>query len=208
MRRLVPRRTDGWAAAGVDEFLRAYLSRAGGRPSTPRRATSTWTSRTARKGSGPRLETLSADSLFVWGRKDTLVPIGFMKHVEKALPEASHVELPCGHVPQVERAARDARGDQKVPGWYNVGVSFPPGPRMPSLMQAAFVTASPYGWMVKRWRKLRGRLLVTVPDLRPRGLRGRPGAREGGLLRRPDRLPRRRGQRLWPSATRSASTRC
>ena len=29
----------------------------------------------------------------------------------------------------------------------------PPGPRMPSLLQAAFVTASPYGWMVKRWRR-------------------------------------------------------
>jgi cytochrome P450 len=32
-------------------------------------------------------------------------------------------------------------------------VSFPPGPRMPSLLQAAFVTVSPYGWMVKRWRR-------------------------------------------------------
>jgi cytochrome P450 family 135 len=34
-----------------------------------------------------------------------------------------------------------------------MAVDFPPGPRMPSLMQAAFVTASPYGWMVKRWRR-------------------------------------------------------
>jgi pimeloyl-ACP methyl ester carboxylesterase len=41
--------------------------------------------------------------LFVWGRHDTLVPIGFMKHVEKALPRAKHVELRSGHVPQVER---------------------------------------------------------------------------------------------------------
>jgi cytochrome P450 len=32
-------------------------------------------------------------------------------------------------------------------------VSFPPGPRIPSLLQAAFVTASPYGWMVRRWRR-------------------------------------------------------
>ena len=32
-------------------------------------------------------------------------------------------------------------------------MDFPPGPRMPSLMQAAFVTASPYGWMIKRWRR-------------------------------------------------------
>jgi cytochrome P450 family 135 len=32
-------------------------------------------------------------------------------------------------------------------------VNLPPGPRMPSLLQAAFVTASPYGWMLKRWRR-------------------------------------------------------
>jgi cytochrome P450 len=32
-------------------------------------------------------------------------------------------------------------------------VEFPPGPRIPSLLQAAFVTASPYGWMVRRWRR-------------------------------------------------------
>ena len=36
---------------------------------------------------------------------------------------------------------------------YNLSVSFPPGPRMPSLLQAAFVTASPYGWMLRRWRR-------------------------------------------------------
>jgi pimeloyl-ACP methyl ester carboxylesterase len=26
-----------------------------------------------------------------------------MRHVERALPEAQHVELDCGHVPQLER---------------------------------------------------------------------------------------------------------
>jgi cytochrome P450 len=36
---------------------------------------------------------------------------------------------------------------------YNPRVQFPPGPRIPSLLQAAFVTASPYGWMVRRWRR-------------------------------------------------------
>ena len=35
-------------------------------------------------------------ALIVWGRNDTLVPIGFMKHVQKALPKARHVELECG----------------------------------------------------------------------------------------------------------------
>ena len=43
--------------------------------------------------------------MFVWGRQDTLVPITFMKHVERALPAARHLELECGHVPQVEASA-------------------------------------------------------------------------------------------------------
>ena len=50
-----------------------------------------------------RLAGMQHESLFVWGRKDTLVPIGFMKHVERTFPAARHVELDCGHVPQVER---------------------------------------------------------------------------------------------------------
>jgi pimeloyl-ACP methyl ester carboxylesterase len=49
-----------------------------------------------------RLETLAPESLFIWGRRDTLVPIGFARHVERALPQATHVELDCGHVPQLE----------------------------------------------------------------------------------------------------------
>ena len=40
--------------------------------------------------------------MFVWGRRDTLVPIAFARHVAEALPEARHLELDCGHVPQVE----------------------------------------------------------------------------------------------------------
>ncbi|HYY21327.1 MAG TPA: hypothetical protein VE780_05560, partial [Thermoleophilaceae bacterium] len=49
-----------------------------------------------------RLAELSPDALFVWGREDRLVPIGFRRHVERALPTARHVELDCGHVPQME----------------------------------------------------------------------------------------------------------
>ena len=48
------------------------------------------------------MERLSPPALFVWGRKDTLVPIGFRKHVERVLPQASHLEQDCGHVPQKE----------------------------------------------------------------------------------------------------------
>jgi pimeloyl-ACP methyl ester carboxylesterase len=50
-----------------------------------------------------RLASLAPDSMFVWGRQDQLVPIAFMRHVEEVLPAARHVELDCGHVPQMER---------------------------------------------------------------------------------------------------------
>jgi pimeloyl-ACP methyl ester carboxylesterase len=103
VRRLVPSGGTGWAAAGVDEFLRAYT--------TPRGRAAFYAA--ARniyldephgdEGFWARLSGLAPDSLFVWGRRDTLVPIAFMKHVERALPTARHVELDCGHVPQLER---------------------------------------------------------------------------------------------------------
>jgi len=103
VRRLVPASNGGWTAAGVDEFLRAYLTRRG-RAAFYAAARNIYLDEPhGENGFWNRLKTLQCDSLFVWGRKDTLVPIGFMKHVEKALPNARHVELPCGHVPQVER---------------------------------------------------------------------------------------------------------
>ena len=103
LRRLLPVDPDGWAAAGVDEFLRAYL--------TPRGRAAFYASARniyldephGNDGFWTRLTELAPDSLFVWGRRDTLVPVGFRKHVERALPQARHVELDCGHVPQVER---------------------------------------------------------------------------------------------------------
>ena len=74
-------------------------ARAGAPRSTPPRATST--SRTRRR-SGPGCAQLQGDALFVWGREDRLVPIGFARHVREALPAAEHLELDCGHVPQLE----------------------------------------------------------------------------------------------------------
>ena len=38
-----------------------------------------------------------------FGRKDPLVSTRFMRHVEQALPAARHVELDCGHLPQIEQ---------------------------------------------------------------------------------------------------------
>ncbi|HTU29718.1 MAG TPA: alpha/beta fold hydrolase [Solirubrobacteraceae bacterium] len=98
-----------WTAAGVDEFLRSYL--------TPRGRAAFYAA--ARniylepphgpRGLWTRLPGLQAPSLFVWGRRDTLVPIGFEAHVRAALPAAEHLELDCGHVPQLERPAETHR---------------------------------------------------------------------------------------------------
>ena len=104
VRRLVPGADDGWAAAGVDEFLRAFLTPSG-RAAFYASASNVYLDEPhGENGFWTRLESLSPRSLFVWGRQDPLVPIAFMNHVEKALPAASHVELDCGHVPQMERS--------------------------------------------------------------------------------------------------------
>jgi pimeloyl-ACP methyl ester carboxylesterase len=103
VRMLVPGGNDGWAAAGVDEFLRAYLTPRG-RAAFYAAARSIYLDEPhGDDGFWSRLGGLATDALFVWGRHDTLVPIAFMKHVERALPAARHVELDCGHVPQLER---------------------------------------------------------------------------------------------------------
>jgi pimeloyl-ACP methyl ester carboxylesterase len=102
VRSLVPGGRDGWSAAGVDEFLRSYL--------TPRGRVAFYESARniyldephGAEGLWTRLGAMSAQALFIWGRHDQLVPIGFRRHVERALPEARHVELECGHVPQLE----------------------------------------------------------------------------------------------------------
>ncbi len=72
--------------------------------------------------------------------------------------------------------------------------AFPPGPRLPSIVQAVRVTVSPYRLDGAPPRALRERVLVALPDLRAGRVRGRPGAREGGVRGRPHGLPRRRGQ--------------
>jgi pimeloyl-ACP methyl ester carboxylesterase len=103
VRRSIPGGQDGWAAVGVDEFLRSYL--------TPRGRSAFYAAARniyleephGRRGFWTRLPELRAPSLFVWGRQDPLVPIAFARHVREALPHAEHAELDCGHVPQLER---------------------------------------------------------------------------------------------------------
>jgi pimeloyl-ACP methyl ester carboxylesterase len=101
--RFMPEARTGWAAAGVDEFLRSFL--------TPRGRAAFYAA--ARQiyleepegedGFWPRLRSLSVPALFVWGRRDGLVPLAFARHVSEAVPAAEHLELDCGHVPQMER---------------------------------------------------------------------------------------------------------
>ena len=103
VRNVIPGGQDGWAAAGVDEFLRVYT--------TPRGRAAFYAAArqiyleepTGENGFWPRLRELSVPALFVWGRRDSLVPLAFARHVSEAVPDARHLELDCGHVPQMER---------------------------------------------------------------------------------------------------------
>lgn len=103
VRRLIPGANEGWAAAGVDEFLRAYLTPSG-RAAFYAAARHIYLDEPhGQHGFWPRLTTLEPDALFIWGRRDRLVPIGFKRHVADAVPQARHLVLECGHVPQIER---------------------------------------------------------------------------------------------------------
>jgi pimeloyl-ACP methyl ester carboxylesterase len=100
VRRSIPGGRSGWAAAGIDEFVRAYCTPRGraafyaaARHIFLERSEEFW----------QRLSGLDREALFVWGRHDGIVPPAFARHVRAALPAAEHAELNCGHVPQIER---------------------------------------------------------------------------------------------------------
>lgn len=102
VRRSIPNGRSGWAAAGIDEFVRAYCTPRGraafyaaARHILLERSEEFW----------ERLGTLEREALFVWGRYDQVIPRAFAKHVRQALPQAKHVDLSSGHVPQIERPA-------------------------------------------------------------------------------------------------------
>ncbi len=101
--RLIPGADQGWTAAGVDEFMRAYLAPAGRAAFYAAARQILLEAPHGDDGFWPRLRGLQPDALFIWGRRDTLVPIAFARHVAEALPQARHIELDCGHVPQMER---------------------------------------------------------------------------------------------------------
>lgn len=103
VRRLIPGADSPSAAAGIDEFVRTYTT-ARGRAALYAAARHIYLDEPhGDNGFWTRLRELSPDTLFIWGTQDRLVPTSFIKHVERALPAARHVELDCGHVPQIER---------------------------------------------------------------------------------------------------------
>jgi len=92
-----------WTAAGIDEFLRSYLQ-PNGRAAFYAAARNIYLEEPhGPNGFWTRLPSLRAPSLFVWGRRDVIVPASFARHVREALPSTEHLELDCGHVPQLER---------------------------------------------------------------------------------------------------------
>jgi pimeloyl-ACP methyl ester carboxylesterase len=103
VRSVIPGADNEWAAAGIDEFLRSYLTPRG-RAAFYAAARNIYLEEPGgRAGFWTRLRELEAPALFGWGRRDAVVPIGFARHVRAALPQAEHLELECGHVPQLER---------------------------------------------------------------------------------------------------------
>jgi pimeloyl-ACP methyl ester carboxylesterase len=106
LERILPAADAPWVQAALDEFLRSYLTRRG-RVAFYAAARQIYLEEPeGANGFWPRLRGLGSESLFVWGRRDQLVPLGFARHVRRHVPRARHMELACGHVPQVERPAR------------------------------------------------------------------------------------------------------
>jgi pimeloyl-ACP methyl ester carboxylesterase len=101
--RAMPEAANGWAAAGIDEFLRSFTT-SRGRAAFYAAARQIYLEEPeGDDGFWPRLKQLEVPSLFIWGKRDGLVPRAFARHVTEAVPAAEHLELNCGHVPQMER---------------------------------------------------------------------------------------------------------
>jgi pimeloyl-ACP methyl ester carboxylesterase len=99
VKRLIPGGQSRYAAAGIDEFLRSYVT-ARGRAAFYAAARQIYLEDPDRFWA--RLTELSLPSLFIWGDHDGLVPAAFERHVREAVPDAEHVTLRSGHVPQIE----------------------------------------------------------------------------------------------------------
>ena len=102
VKQLIPGGGSRYAAAGIDEFLRTYTS-ARGRAAFYAAARNIYLEPPERFWD--QLRHLEPPAVFIWGRRDPVVPAAFERHVRKAVPQAEHVTLDCGHIPQIERPA-------------------------------------------------------------------------------------------------------
>jgi pimeloyl-ACP methyl ester carboxylesterase len=100
VKQMIPGGNSRYAAAGIDEFLRSYTT-ARGRAAFYAAARNIYLEKPERFWD--RLRNLDPPALFIWGSRDPLVPAAFERHVREAVPQAEHVTLDCGHIPQVER---------------------------------------------------------------------------------------------------------
>jgi pimeloyl-ACP methyl ester carboxylesterase len=97
---------DAWFQAAADEFLRVFAT-ARGRVAFFSAAREIYLDEPfGERGFWDRLVKLQRPALFLWGDSDVMVPHGFARHVERAVPNARSVVLSdCGHVPQFENPA-------------------------------------------------------------------------------------------------------
>jgi pimeloyl-ACP methyl ester carboxylesterase len=104
------RLADRWYESAADEFLRVFAT-ARGRIAFFSAARQIYLEEAhGARGFWSRLPRLGRPALFLWGRRDVLVPHGFARHVETALPRARSIILEdCGHVPQFEHPVRTHR---------------------------------------------------------------------------------------------------
>jgi pimeloyl-ACP methyl ester carboxylesterase/putative sterol carrier protein len=100
---------DAWYEAAIDEFVRVVTIRQNRLAIFSALRNVYLDEPFGESGFWDRLPTLKPPALFVWGDEDVLVPAGFARFVEEALPNGKSVVLEsCGHVPQFEQAEQTA----------------------------------------------------------------------------------------------------
>jgi pimeloyl-ACP methyl ester carboxylesterase len=96
---------DAWYEAAIDEFIRVVTVRQNRLAIFSALRHVYLDEPFGESGFWNRLPSLKPPALFIWGDKDVLVPAGFARFVEEALPHGRSVVMAdCGHVPQFEHA--------------------------------------------------------------------------------------------------------
>ncbi|MDT4911659.1 MAG: hypothetical protein QOC66_787 [Pseudonocardiales bacterium] len=97
------RMPEPWLEAAIDEFVRVVTIRQNRLAIFSALRNVYLDEPFGESGFWDRLPSLTPPALFIWGEKDVLVPAGFARFVDEALPAGKSVVLPdCGHVPQFE----------------------------------------------------------------------------------------------------------